>query len=52
MTIPKQQKRRKQTKVLTKKEWSTIFADLIFCNIADFKTADTIIQNRRRNVQC
>lgn len=48
MTIPKQQKQRKEKKILTKKEWATIFNDIQSAGITDWKTADTIIQNRRR----
>lgn len=48
MTIPKTEKTRKAKKILTKKEWQTVFADIQSAQITDWKTANTIIQNRRR----
>jgi len=45
MTI---QKRDKKKRVLSNRELKAILAEIHNCKIIDWKTANTIIQNRRR----
>ena len=49
MTI---QKRNKKKRTLTNRELKAILAEIHSCQITDWKTANTIIQNRRRERTC